>query len=235
MCWAGPVNRAPTACRSSGRGSVIFTFQFPGHVTPPAHWTLCPRSQYSVSARSLKCPKQPGPTDQSCSQKEDHLPPWMQETWRNHTAGLRKAKTEPDYLVPDYHRLSTVFLAQMLSKMLDILPRFHTAQEREKKKEGSEGVSRILHKFIIFCDSTQASCFFCDWDIIVCHFHFLAELDQNGQSKGEKNDWLVQGPNLWSITFLPDKCFSLSKFCQNQLLIFGIIKYSTESGKLCYK
>ena len=72
------------------------------------------------------------------SQNEGYFPPWMQETWRNHTAGLRKAKTEPDYLVPDYHRLSTVFLAQMLSKMLDILPRCHPAQEGEKKRKVKE-------------------------------------------------------------------------------------------------
>ena len=67
----------------------------------------------------------------------------MQETWRNHTASLRKAKTESDYIEPDYHRLSTVFLAQMLSKMLDILPRFHLVREGEMKGK--------VKKFSEFC------------------------------------------------------------------------------------
>ena len=109
-----------------------------------SHYTTCPLEVVPAShsalspAHSLKCPKRPGPTDQRSSQNEGYFPPWMQETWRNHTAGLRKAKTEPDYLVPDYHRLSTVFLARMLSKMLDILPRCHPAQEGEKKRKVKE-------------------------------------------------------------------------------------------------
>lgn len=144
-------NEQDLHCVPSPRAEALSFSLFSFQATCP--WQTLPPSQHSFCVQLFVVTPQAARTNWPELQLKWRLFASLdKETWRNHTIHLRKAKTGSDYIIPDYHWLRTVFLAQMLSKTSDILPRFHPVQEGGKKIEESEGVLRVLLEFIIFCD-----------------------------------------------------------------------------------
>ena len=74
---SSPTSRISTVCHPQGQRLCHFHFSAS---RPPARGRHYHRhNTLSASSCLLKRPKQPGPTDQSCSQNEDYSPPWIRK------------------------------------------------------------------------------------------------------------------------------------------------------------
>lgn len=141
MCWCWSNERISTTWHPQWKRLCHFYFSVSRSRLPhlPVADIITITTLLLPPAHSLQCPKQLGTTDQSCSQNEAYLPPWIRESWRNHIVHLRTAKIGSACTVADCFWLSIVFLAPHSALKWIVCPSSTQCMKEERgKSKGKE-------------------------------------------------------------------------------------------------